>query len=98
MYPHTLCYSRGIGFQTAKQLYELGGTVYLGSRSEDKANAAIQSIRSDVTESTGQLKWLPLDLSTVKKARESAEGFLKMEDKLDVLSECRFNCAHSAGN
>ncbi|KAF8600691.1 NAD-P-binding protein [Ceratobasidium sp. AG-I] len=77
--------NRGIGFQTAKELYKLGGTIYLGARTEEKASEAIQRIRSEITESSGQLKWLPLDLSTIKKARDSAERFLKMEDKLDVL-------------
>ncbi|KAG8735049.1 hypothetical protein FRC11_003481 [Ceratobasidium sp. 423] len=77
--------NRGIGFETAKQLYRLGGTVYLGVRSEENARRAIQRIRADVTSSDGQLKWLPLDLSTVGQARESAEVFLKMEDRLDVL-------------
>ncbi|CAE7109615.1 unnamed protein product [Rhizoctonia solani] len=77
--------NRGIGFETAKQLYRLGGTVYLGVRSEDNARRAIEQIRADVTKSDGQLKWLPLNLSTVGQARESAEAFLKMEDRLDVL-------------
>ncbi|CUA69874.1 Retinol dehydrogenase 14 [Rhizoctonia solani] len=77
--------NRGIGFETAKQLYKLGGIVYLGVRSEDNARQAIERIRADVTGSDGQLKWLPLDLSTVGQARESAEAFLKMEDRLDVL-------------
>ncbi|KEP51524.1 short chain dehydrogenase [Rhizoctonia solani 123E] len=77
--------NRGIGFETAKQLYKLGGTVYLGVRSEDNARQAIERIRADVTRSDGQLKWLPLDLSTVGQARESAEAFLKLEDRLDIL-------------
>ncbi|CAE6410455.1 unnamed protein product [Rhizoctonia solani] len=77
--------NRGIGFETAKQLYRLGGTVYLGARSEENARRAIERIRADVTRSDGQLKWLPLDLSTVGQARESAEAFLKMENRLDVL-------------
>ncbi|CEL63469.1 putative oxidoreductase C736,13 OS=Schizosaccharomyces pombe (strain 972 / ATCC 24843) GN=SPCC736.13 PE=3 SV=1 [Rhizoctonia solani AG-1 IB] len=77
--------NRGIGFETAKQLYRLGGTVYLGVRSEENARQAMELIRADVKNSDGRLEWLPLDLSTVGKARESAEAFLKMEDRLDVL-------------
>jgi NAD(P)-dependent dehydrogenase (short-subunit alcohol dehydrogenase family) len=79
--------SRGIGFETAKQLYKLGGTVYLGVRSEENARRAIERIRADVTSSDGQLKWLPLDLSTISQARKSAEAFLQMEDRLDVLGK-----------
>ncbi|KAG8719087.1 hypothetical protein FRC08_003705 [Ceratobasidium sp. 394] len=79
--------NRGIGFQTAKQLYEMGATVYLGCRSEDNAIKAIDQIRADVAGSEDQLKWLPTDMSTIKKARESAEGFLKAENQLDILKE-----------
>ncbi|KAG8792834.1 hypothetical protein FRC12_004705 [Ceratobasidium sp. 428] len=79
--------NRGVGLQTTKQLYELGATVYMGCRSEENAKEAIKHIRNDVTVSEGELRWLPLDLSTVMKARESAKRFLEMEDKLDVLGK-----------
>ncbi|QRV78157.1 short chain dehydrogenase [Ceratobasidium sp. AG-Ba] len=78
--------NRGIGFETAKQLYKLGGRVYLGARSETNALEAIARIRSEVKDGRGgELKWFPLDLGTISRARESAEGFLAMEDRLDVL-------------
>ncbi|KAG8722356.1 hypothetical protein FRC08_003307 [Ceratobasidium sp. 394] len=78
--------NRGIGFETAKQLYRLGGTVYLGARSEKNAEDAIARVRVEVTGRTGgELRWLPLDLSTIGRARESADAFLEMEDRLDVL-------------
>ncbi|KAG8787330.1 hypothetical protein FRC12_015675 [Ceratobasidium sp. 428] len=79
-----LRFSRGIGFETAKQLYKLGGTVYLGARSEKNAEDAMARIRDEVT-GAGRLRWFPLDLSTIARARESAEAFLGMEDRLDVL-------------
>ena len=92
--------SRGIGFETAKQLYKLGGTVYLGARTEENARRAIARIRAEVhsdsqsgsgsrikmgSDATGELKWFPLDLSSVAKARESAEWFLGEEERLDVI-------------
>lgn len=77
--------SRGIGLETAKQLYKLGATVYLGVRTEEKAIEAIEQIQAGGTESVGQLKWFPLDLSTIKGSRESAERFLKLEKQLDIL-------------
>ncbi|KAG8741418.1 hypothetical protein FRC12_015684 [Ceratobasidium sp. 428] len=78
--------TRGIGLATAKQLYELGATVYLGCRTEEGANKAIAQIRADVTGSEGRLEWLPLDMSTIKKAKEAAEEFLRRENQLDILS------------
>ncbi|KAF8598956.1 NAD(P)-binding protein [Ceratobasidium sp. AG-I] len=93
--------NRGIGFQTAKQLYKLGGTVYLGARTEENARRAIERIRAEVQSDSrsccgsgiklgsdvtaGELKWFPLDLSSVAKARESAEWFLGEEERLDVI-------------
>jgi len=85
--------NRGIGFETAKQLYKLGGTVYLGARTEENARRAIERIRVQVHSASkpgddgreGELKWFPLDLSTVAKAQESAEWFLEREERLDVI-------------
>ncbi|KAG9122544.1 hypothetical protein FRC07_001026 [Ceratobasidium sp. 392] len=79
--------NRGIGFETAKQLYKLGGTVYLGARNEKNALDAIARMREEVqsAQGEGELKWFGLDLSTVGKARECAEAFLGMEERLDVL-------------
>lgn len=80
--------SRGIGLETARQLYKMGATVYIGARTEEKATNAIKQIQADVAESVGQLKWFLSDLSTIKGSRESAERFLKMENQLDILGEC----------
>ena len=77
--------SRGIGYYTTKQLYELGATVYLGGRTESNALKAIEQIRSEIPESNGQLKWFLADMSSIKKAKHSAERFLKLESQLDIL-------------
>lgn len=76
--------------------------MYLGARSEENARRAMERIRAEVSTSgagqgvklgdgegrrAGELKWFPLDLSSVAKARESAEWFLGVEDRLDVLGE-----------
>ncbi|QRV80577.1 short chain dehydrogenase [Ceratobasidium sp. AG-Ba] len=78
---------RGIGFTVAKKFYELNATVYLGCRREEDAIKAIQEIRAQVSNSRGQIKWLWVDLSTIQKSRESAEGFMKIEKSLDILGE-----------
>ncbi|QRV95151.1 short chain dehydrogenase [Ceratobasidium sp. AG-Ba] len=77
--------NRGIGFTVAKRLYELNATVYLGCRKEEDAIKAIQEIRAQVPNSSGRIKWLWVDLSTIQKSRESAEGFIKVEKSLDIL-------------
>ncbi|KAG9124987.1 hypothetical protein FRC07_009458 [Ceratobasidium sp. 392] len=82
--------NRGLGYETAKQLYEAGAIVYLGCRSEANALKAIERIRAEVTESEGQLKWFTADMSSIKKSKESAETLLKVESQLDIL-------VHNAG-
>ncbi|KAF8600690.1 NAD-P-binding protein [Ceratobasidium sp. AG-I] len=77
--------SRGLGLETARQLYKLGATVYLGVRNEEKANKAIRDIQAGATEPVGRLVWFPLNLSTIKESQKSAERFLKMESQLDIL-------------
>ncbi|QRW08827.1 short chain dehydrogenase [Ceratobasidium sp. AG-Ba] len=77
--------NRGIWIPNGQATHELGATVYLGCRDETKALDAINRIRADVTASDGQLKWFHADMSSIKKARKSAEAFIKVENQLDIL-------------
>ena len=75
----------GIGLELAKMLYRAHGKVYLAGRSEDKAQAAIQTITSAVPSSQGSLHFLGLDLSDLSTIKSSAQEFQSKESKLDVL-------------
>lgn len=55
------------------------------ARSEDKTKKAISSIKSAVTNSTGELIYLKLDLSDIPSAKTSAEEFLRREKNLHLL-------------
>ena len=81
--------SRGVGYATIKHLARHGAKVYLAARDESRAKAAIARLESDgLGPGNGQVLWHELDLSDPRKAKKSAEDFLKKESRLDVLSAC----------
>lgn len=84
--------SSGCGYETAKAIYNLNGRVYIAGRSAQKAEEAIQSIRSSpaaphptVTRGQGSLHFLQLDLDNLVTIKASAAEFLSKESRLDVI-------------
>ncbi|EFZ00865.1 short-chain dehydrogenase [Metarhizium robertsii ARSEF 23] len=77
--------SGGVGEQLASILYQHNAKVYLAARSEDKTAAAISSLRQQHPQSKGDLVFLPLDLADLGTIAQSAERFLRLESRLDVL-------------
>ncbi|KAI1122428.1 hypothetical protein F5Y10DRAFT_254116 [Nemania abortiva] len=78
----------GIGFDLCKLLFPSGATIYMATRSKDKAEEAIKAIESNIPEGRhgrGQLKFLQLDLCDLKSVKAAAEEFARLEPKLDVL-------------
>lgn len=75
----------GLGYHLCKILYSKGGTVYMLSRSESKALEAIKSIKSEIPKSSGDIKYIHLDLADLTTVKPAAEAFAKQESKLDVL-------------
>ena len=72
----------GIGYEAARVLARRGARVLLGCRSEERAGAAMATIRAESPEA--DLEFLPLDqadLGSVRAAAEQAAG----EPRLDVL-------------
>ena len=75
----------GVGFELVKILYNKSGTVYMASRSQEKALAAIKEIKSSCPSGSGQIRFLHLDLNDLETIRDSANAFAKQEPRLDVL-------------
>lgn len=75
----------GVGKELAQILFSKNAKVYVAARSEDKANNAIEEIRQANPNSTGELAFLPLNLSDLTTIKSSAESFLAKENKLHVL-------------
>ncbi|KPI41609.1 putative oxido [Cyphellophora attinorum] len=59
--------------------------IYMGARSADKATAAINSIRSNLTNPTTEIVHLPLDLNSLASVREAASIVKSKETRLDIL-------------
>ena len=78
-------YSAGVGFTTVQALVRRGARVYLGARSEDKANDAMDRLKKAGLGS-GEVHYLQVDLSDVAKAKAAAEEFMRKESRLDILS------------
>jgi len=74
----------GIGFETAKALFEAGAQVTIAARDVQKAKNAIQKIQSD-TAGTGTLDYGKLDLANTGQVREFADHFMQKHTKLDIL-------------
>ena len=72
----------GIGYDTARVLAERGANVLLGCRSEEKANEAIDQIKS--IKADAKIKWVSLDLSSLKSIKKAADEVDK-EKNLDIL-------------
>ncbi|KAJ8690280.1 hypothetical protein PTI98_011721 [Pleurotus ostreatus] len=84
--------NRGMGFHIVQQLASHGAKVYLAARSEASAREAIQRIEAEKPELQGKdrVVYLKLDLSTLQSAQDSANEYLRLEQRLDII-------VHNAG-
>lgn len=77
----------GLGLQTTIYLARLGCKVYVASRNRTKSLSGIASAKSvlEVVPNAAPILFHQLDLASIKAARKSAEGFLELEDRLDIV-------------
>ncbi len=75
--------SSGIGFETAKALSELGATVVLVCRTEQKGLATREEIVSE--SGNKKVNIVPINLSSQKEIREGAKKIKELHPKIDVL-------------
>ncbi|KAI5460869.1 hypothetical protein BGZ63DRAFT_455021 [Mariannaea sp. PMI_226] len=77
----------GVGFELCRILYGTGATIYMATRSEERATAAIKQLveSQDQPARPGCIKFLHLDLNDLESVRAAAAAFAAQESKLDVL-------------
>jgi len=75
----------GIGKDVARILYSKNAKVYLMTRSQVKADRAMEEIRKATPNSKGSMVFIQLDLSDLSTVKTSAQKFLDAETRLDVL-------------
>jgi len=73
----------GIGYESSLALAEKGATVVMACRNSEKAQQAMERIKTAVP--AAKVEVMELDLSSLKSVREFADTFKKKYDKLDVL-------------
>ncbi|KAF8213907.1 NAD-P-binding protein [Mycena galopus ATCC 62051] len=75
--------SAGIGKETCRVLVARNAKVYLASRSEEKAQAAID----DICKTTGKtdIHFLRIDLADLPSVKKAAEEYISKEQELHVL-------------
>ena len=76
--------SKGIGFQTARQLGARGVTVLAGARDQARGVAAERALREDLR-GGAHVRFVPLDVTDVASVREAASWIEKAYGHLDIL-------------
>ncbi|UZJ54483.1 hypothetical protein CBS101457_003803 [Exobasidium rhododendri] len=74
----------GIGKETVRQLAHHGAKVYMASRTESKAQAAIKELNEAAGKSL-DVHFINIDLMDLSSAKRCAEQFLSEETRLDIL-------------
>ena len=74
--------NKGIGFETAKQLAELGFYVYLGSRDKKRGTEAVEKLKELGLTNVEDIEIDVADIASVKQARAELEAKI---EALDVL-------------
>ncbi|TVY22631.1 putative oxidoreductase [Lachnellula hyalina] len=77
----------GVGYALIKLLYPTGATIYMASRSKERAEKAIAELEASTpaSETLGKIKFLHLDLNDLLSVKAAAEEFAKQETRLDIL-------------
>lgn len=77
--------NQGVGFELIKMLYPTGAKIYMASRSQERAEKAIQTIISTDPSGASRLKFLHFDLDDLASVRLAAQTFSDQESRLDIL-------------
>ncbi|GGH00298.1 oxidoreductase [Pedobacter zeae] len=73
----------GIGYETAKALYQAGAHIIMACRDFNRAEEAAKSISSAAE--TGSLEIAQLNLSNLSDVKDFADQIIKKHNKIDVL-------------
>lgn len=74
----------GIGYETAKALYEKGANVTIAARDKNKIEAAIEKIKLS-TKGSGTIKAGILNLANLAEIKSFADEFKNIHSELDIL-------------
>ena len=92
-----------IGYRIAQHLAQKGAKVYIGARSESKANGAIETLlKANASLKPEQLDSFVADLGDLKQVASAADALLDKESRLDILVNnaalcVQFSCGRKMG-
>ncbi|KAJ3978801.1 short chain dehydrogenase [Lentinula detonsa] len=76
----------GLGYITVRELARKGARVYMLSRTDTRALAAIEKIKGELgPELKPEIEYINFDLLSLKSAKKAAETFIQRENRLDIL-------------
>ncbi|KAJ3773141.1 hypothetical protein EV361DRAFT_905418 [Lentinula raphanica] len=76
----------GIGYITVRELARKGARVYMLSRTEARALAAIEKIEGELAPDVQpEIEYINFDLLSLKSCKQAAEEFMRREQRLDIL-------------
>jgi NAD(P)-dependent dehydrogenase (short-subunit alcohol dehydrogenase family) len=76
----------GLGKESIHQLVKHNpAKVYLGARSSQRGNAAIEEIVADVPSAKGKIHYLEVDMASLASVKRAADRILNENDRLDIL-------------
>ncbi|CAM9715090.1 unnamed protein product, partial [Discosporangium mesarthrocarpum] len=74
--------NQGIGYGLTKQLIRKGGHVVMACRSQAKADAAIDKIKSEEPDAPGSMEFIQLDTSDLKSVEDCAAALSAKHSKM----------------
>jgi len=77
--------NNGIGKDTALELARNGASVIIASRDPTKGTKAAADIAETVGAKDGQVKYMHLDLASLKSVQEFARAWMKTDDHINML-------------
>jgi NAD(P)-dependent dehydrogenase (short-subunit alcohol dehydrogenase family) len=78
--------SSGLGKESIHQLVKHNPSkIYLGARTSQRGNAAIEEIISDVPSAKGKIHYFEIDMASLASVKRAADLILKENDRLDIL-------------
>ncbi|KAL8972979.1 MAG: hypothetical protein Q9183_000231 [Haloplaca sp. 2 TL-2023] len=75
----------GLGLQTTIYLAQRNCTVYVASRNQEKSLKSIAESEAALSEPRGTIKFHQLDLSSIERARQSAQDLVRLENRIDII-------------
>lgn len=76
--------SSGIGQVTCLELCRKGARVFMATRSQQRAQEAIDAIQAEL-KGAAKIEFVLLDLADLKQVKAAAEGFMEKNLAVDIL-------------